>query len=86
MNILLRFWYLRIYLFVFYREDKPLSLRFYPPLLDYDVYLHELVELVTIFDISPSSLKSESGCSSCGYLYLVGFVGTSPMEMSNLSY
>ena len=33
-------------------------------MLDYDVSLHDLVELVIIFETSPSSSKTEFGCSS----------------------
>ena len=32
--------------------------------MDYDVSLHDLVELVIIFETSPSSSKTEFGCSS----------------------
>ena len=35
-------------------------------MLDYDVSLYELVELVIIFETSPSSSKTEFGCSSYG--------------------
>ena len=36
-------------------------------MLDYDGSLHDLVELVTSFETSPRSSKSESGCSSYGH-------------------
>ena len=53
---------LEVLRFVFYRELKYFFLCFYPPLLYYDVSMYDLVELVIIFETSPSSLKSESGC------------------------
>ena len=57
---------LRFYRFVFYREVIPFIIWFYPPLVDYDVSLHDLVELVILFETSPSSSKTELGCSSYG--------------------
>ena len=64
MNILLCFLCWRFYRFVIYREVKPFFIWFYPPMLDYDVSLHDFVELVIIFETSPSSSKTEFGCSS----------------------
>ena len=64
MNILWRFLCWRFYRFVIYREVKTFFFWFYPPVLDYDVSLHDLVELIIIFETSPSSSKTEFGCSS----------------------
>ena len=58
---------------VLYREVKPLSIWFQTPLLDYDVSLHDLVELVVIFETSPSSSKTDSKCLSY-YVFDVGEV------------
>jgi hypothetical protein len=46
------------------REVKPFIIWFYPPLLDYDVSMDEVVELVVVIPISPKSSKTESGFSS----------------------
>ena len=66
MNILWRFLCWRFYRFVYYREVEPFIFWFYPPMMYYDVSLHDLVELVIIFETSPSSSKTEFGCSSYG--------------------
>jgi hypothetical protein len=47
-----------------YRLVKPFIIWFYPPLLDYDVSMHRLVELVVVIPMSQRSLKTESECSS----------------------
>ena len=38
--------------------------------MDYDVSLHDLVELVILFETSPSSSKTEFGCSSYGRFHI----------------
>jgi hypothetical protein len=43
------------------REVKPFIIFFYPPLLDYDVSMDEVVELVVVIPTSPRSSKTESG-------------------------
>ena len=44
----------------------------YPTFLDYDGSLHDLVELVTLFETSPRSSKSEFGCKSyCSFSFVV---------------
>jgi hypothetical protein len=48
----------------FLREIKPFIICFYPPLLDYDVSMDEVVELVVVIPTSPRSSKTESGCKS----------------------
>ena len=53
---------LEVYRFVFHREVLPLSIWFYPPLLDYDVSLNLIVELVFTILTRPRSSKTESGC------------------------
>jgi hypothetical protein len=58
MKNFLRFWVWRFCRSISFREVKHFIM------LDYDVSLHELVELVVIFKTSPSSSKLESGCSS----------------------
>ena len=53
--------------------------------MDYDVSLHDLVELVVIFETSPSSSKTDSECLSY-YVFDVGeFIGSSCREVSHLS-
>ena len=44
-----------------YREVKPFIIWFYPPMMDYDVSLHNLVVLVVASSTSPRSSKTESG-------------------------
>ena len=66
MNILWHFLCWRFYRFVIYREVKPFFFWFYPPMLYYDVSLHDLVELIIIFETSPSSSKTKFRCSSYG--------------------
>jgi hypothetical protein len=46
------------------REVKPFIIWFYTPLLDYEVSLHEVVELIVVISMSPRSSKTDSGCSS----------------------
>jgi hypothetical protein len=46
------------------REVKPFIIWFYPPLLDYDFSMDEVVELVVVIPTSPRSSKMESGCKS----------------------
>ena len=53
---------LEVYRFVSFREVLSFPIWFYPPLLDYDVYLYILVELVVTFLTSPRSSKTESRC------------------------
>ena len=53
--------------------------------MDYDVSLHDLVELVVIFETSPSSSKTDSECLS-NYVFDVGeFIGSSCRKVSHLS-
>src|SRR3954462_905994 len=66
MHSLLRFQCWRFYWFVFLKEVKPFFIWLYPPLLDYYVFLYDLVELIVLFKTSPRSSKSESGCKSYG--------------------
>ena len=54
-------------------------------LLDYDVSLHDLVELGTIFETSPSSLKTDSKYISHCVFDVGGFIGSSCREVSHLS-
>ena len=63
MENLLRFWYLRFYRFVFYKEVLPFHIWFYDSLLDCDVCLHDLVVLFAAIPTSPRSWKIEFGCS-----------------------
>ena len=51
----------RIYRLFLFGEDLPFYIWFYSPLLDYDVSLHDLVELFIAVPTSPRSSKSESG-------------------------
>ena len=44
-----------------YREVKHFIIWFYPPMMDYDVYLHNLVVLFVASSTSPRSSKTESG-------------------------
>jgi hypothetical protein len=46
------------------RGVKPFIIWFYPPLLDYDVSMDEVVELVVVISTSPRSSKTESRCKS----------------------
>jgi hypothetical protein len=46
------------------REVKPFIIWFYPPLLDYDVSMDEVVELVVVIPTSPRSSKTESECKN----------------------
>src|SRR4051812_29676772 len=64
MHFLLRFLCWRFYRFVFLIEVKPFVIWIYPTLLDYNVSLHDLLDLVVLFETSSRSLKSESGCKS----------------------
>src|SRR3954471_5264205 len=66
MNFLLRFLCWRFYRFIFLIEVKPFVIWIYPPLLYYNVSLHDLLEIVVLFETSPRSSKSESGCKSYG--------------------
>ena len=52
--------------FHLFREVNPFIIWFYPPYLDYDVFVHNIEDLVLVIPTSPSSQKSESGCSSYG--------------------
>ena len=85
MNILLHFLCWRFYRFVFYRKVKPFFLRFHPPLLDYDVSMHDLIELVMIFETSSSSSNSDSRWVSYVWLHFGGFTGSSLWEVPHLS-
>jgi hypothetical protein len=77
MKNLLCFWVWRFYWLIFYREVKYFIFWFYPPLLDYDVSLYEVVELVVAIKTSPSSSKSESGIKSyC--IFCVGCLWAGP--------
>ena len=51
----------------------------------YDVSLHDLVDLVVIFETSPSSSKTDSECLSYCVFDVWGFIGSSCMEVSHLS-
>jgi len=66
MDSLLHFLCWRFYRFVFLREVKPFAIWFYPPLLDYDFFLYDLVVLIVLFKTSPRSSKSESGYKGYG--------------------
>ena len=68
MNILLRFCCLRFYRFVFSKRGQTLHLWFLPHMIDYDVYIHNIFVLVSIFQTSPRSYKTESGWETyCGF-------------------
>jgi hypothetical protein len=47
-----------------YSLVKPFIIWFYPPLLDYDVSMDDVVELIVVIPTSPRSSKMESGCKS----------------------
>jgi hypothetical protein len=64
MEHFLRFWCLEVLPVCLRSEVKPFIIWFYPPLLDYDVSMHKVVELVVVIPTSPRSSKTESGCSS----------------------
>ena len=53
--------------------------------MDYDVYLHDLVELVVIFKTSPSASKTDSECLSYCVFDVGEFIGLSCREVSHLS-
>ena len=53
--------------------------------MDYDVSLHDLVELVVIFETSPSSSKTDSECLSYCVFDVGEFIGLSCWEVSHLS-
>ena len=44
-------------------------------MMDYDVYMHDLVVLVIIFGASPRSLKTESGWKTCCVLGVGNITG-----------
>ena len=60
MRLLLRFLVLEVYRFVFLREVLPFSIWFYPPLLDYDVFLYIFVELIVMIPTSLPCLGSRT--------------------------
>jgi hypothetical protein len=47
-----------------YSSVKPFIIWFHPLLLDYDVSMDDVVELIVVIPMSPTSLKTESGCKS----------------------
>ena len=53
--------------------------------MDYDISLHDLVELVVIFETSPSSSKTDSECIPYCVFDVGGFIGSSCREVSHLS-
>ena len=53
--------------------------------MDYDVSLHDLVELVVIFATSPSSSKTDSKYIPYCVFDVGGFIGSSCREVSHLS-
>ena len=53
--------------------------------MDYDVSLHDLVELVVIFETSPSSSKTDSKYISYCVFDVGGFIDSSCREVSHLS-
>ena len=57
MKIMLRFRCWRFYRLFFFREVLPFYIWFYPPLLDYDVSLHNLVELVRCDSNEPKIIE-----------------------------
>jgi hypothetical protein len=58
MELLLRFWCLEVLPVHLYSQVKHFIIWFYPPLLDYDVSMVEVVELVVVIPTSPSSSKN----------------------------
>ena len=64
MKNILRFWCWRFYRSFFSREVLPFYTLFHPPSMDYDVSQHDLVKLFVSIPTSPSSSKTEFGCSS----------------------
>jgi hypothetical protein len=66
MKLLLCFWCLEVLPVCLCREVKPFLIWFYPPLLDYGVSIHRLVELIVVIPTNPRSSKTESRCSSYG--------------------
>jgi hypothetical protein len=64
MEHFLRFWCLGVLPVCLQREVKPFIIWFYPPWLDYNVYMHKVVEIFVVITTSPRSSKTESECSS----------------------
>jgi hypothetical protein len=58
MEHFFHFWYLEVLPVYLLREVKPFIIWFYPPLLDYDVSLHKVLELVVVIPTSPKSSKN----------------------------
>jgi hypothetical protein len=50
------------------KKGQPFIIWFYPPLLDYDVSTHGIVELVVVNPMSPRSSKTEPECSCYRHL------------------
>ena len=57
-----RFW--RFYWLFIFRKVLPFYNWFYPPLLNYDVSLHDIVKLVVVIPTSPRTSKMEFVCES----------------------
>ena len=53
--------------------------------MDYDVSLHDLVELVVIFETSPTLSKTDSECIFYCVFDVGGLIGSSCREVSHLS-
>jgi hypothetical protein len=58
MEHFLCFWCLEVLPVCLQREVKPFIIWFYPPLLNYDVSLHKVVELFVVIPTSPRSSKN----------------------------
>ena len=59
----------------FFREVLPFYIWFYPTLLNYDVYVHNLFVLVVVIPTSPRTSKSEFGWKSyCRFRFVVSAV------------
>ena len=76
-----------------FREVKPFVIWLYHPLLYYDVFLYDLVDLVVLFKTSPRSSKSESGWKSYDHFSFVvsasfrggGLSGPNPKYLAQIS-